>query len=150
MQRGINLRLTSRGAALAALLGLLSAPTAARAERPEHSTRAEAFQAEFRGCESAGWCRFSIESLDPLAPPYRVRPDGVWPVRCDETTCIALRNRLNELLAGMIHQHKHIVLHDLRRLDDGTFAATVTVNGQALAVDPTLMELREQLGGTIR
>jgi hypothetical protein len=35
-------------------------------------------QAQFRGCESAGWCKFWIESLDPMARSlYRVYPDGV-------------------------------------------------------------------------
>ncbi len=41
----------------------------------------------------------------------------------------------------MIHQHKRIELHDLRELDDGTFAATVTVNGVELAIDPMLAQL---------
>ncbi len=68
----------------------------------------------------------------------------------DEATRIAVRDRLNALLASMIHQSKHIVLHDLRELDDGTFAATVTVNGQALASDPLLVELREELAGKRR
>ena len=63
---------------------------------------------------------------------------------------VAVRDRLNALLASMIHQAKHIVLHDLRELDDGTFAATVTVNGQALVSDPILVELREGTNGTIR
>jgi hypothetical protein len=36
------------------------------------------------------------------------------------------------------------VLHDLRELDDGTFAATVTVNGEDVASDPILLELRQK------
>jgi hypothetical protein len=68
----------------------------------------------------------------------------------DEATSVAVRDRLNALLASMIHQSKRIVLDDLRELDDGTFAATVTVNGQALASDPILVELREELTGTTR
>ncbi len=72
-----------------------------------------------------------------------MRPDGVARMPCDEATRIAVRDRLNALLANMIHQAKRIVLHDLRELDDGTFAATVTVNGQSLASDPILVELRE-------
>jgi hypothetical protein len=50
----------------------------------------------------------------------------------------------------MIHQHKQIVLHDLRELDDGTFAATVTVNGVNLASDPILVELHEKNARTTR
>ncbi len=68
----------------------------------------------------------------------------------DDAGSIAVRDRLNALLASMIHQHKHIVLHDLRELDDGTFAATVTVNGVNVASDPILLELREELTGTTR
>ena len=63
---------------------------------------------------------------------------------------MAVRDRLNALLANMIHQAKRIVLHDLRELDDGTFAATVTVNGLAVASDPILVQLREGKNGTIR
>jgi hypothetical protein len=139
-------------AACAALLGLLSVPMTIRAEPPPpHPRPAEPLEAQFRGCESAGWCRFWIESLDPLAESlYRVRPDGVSRMPCDDATRIAIRDRLNALLASMIHQHKHIVLHDLRELDDGTFAATVTVNGRALVSDPILVELRGESTGTIR
>ena len=50
----------------------------------------------------------------------------------------------------MIHQHKQIVLHDLRALEDGTFAATVTVNGVNVAADPALQELRTQLASPAR
>ena len=139
-------------AAGAALLGVLSVPMTIRAEPPaSHPRHAGPLEAQFRGCEAAGWCRFWIESLDPLAASlYRVRPDGVSRMPCDEATRIAVRDRLNALLASMIHQAKHIVLHDLRELDDGTFAATVTVNGQALVSDPILVELREGPTGTIR
>jgi hypothetical protein len=139
-------------AAGAALLGLLSVPMTIRAEPPAPRPRhAEPLEAQFRGCESAGWCRFWIESLDPLAASlHRVRPDGVSRMPYDDATRIAVRDRLNALLASMIHQSKHIVLHDLRELDDGTFAATVTVNGQALASDPILVQLRKELSGTIR
>jgi hypothetical protein len=136
----------------AALLGLLSGPMAIRAEPPApHPRHVEPLEAQFRGCESAGWCRFWIESLDPLAASlHRVRPNGVLQMPGDDATRIAVRDRLNALLSSMIHQSKHIVLHDLRELDDGTFAATVTVNGQALASDPILVELREELTGTTR
>jgi len=68
----------------------------------------------------------------------------------DDAISIAVRDRLNALLANMIHQSKHIVLHDVRELDDGTFAATVTVNGANLASDPILLELQEKVSPTIR
>jgi hypothetical protein len=125
---------------------------AIRAEPPApHTKHVEPLEAKFRGCESAGWCRFWIESLDPLAASlHRVRPDGVLQMPGDEATSVAVRDRLNALLASMIHQSKRIVLDDLRELDDGTFAATVTVNGQALASDRILVELREELTGTTR
>ena len=106
---------------------------------------AEVVEAQFRGCESAGWCRFWIESLHPSQESlHRVRPDGVPRMPGDDAISIAVRDRLNALLANMIHQHKRIVLHDLRKLDDGTFAATVTVNGVNLASDPILMELHDK------
>jgi len=99
--------------------------------------------AEFRGCESAGWCRFWIESLDPLATSlHRVYPDGVARAPGDNTVSIEIRDRLNALLADMVHQHKRIVLHDLRESGNGMFAAKVTVNGSNLALDPVLLELR--------
>ena len=63
---------------------------------------------------------------------------------------IAVRDRLNALLADMIHQAKHIVLHDLRELGDGTFAAIVTVNGANLASDPILVELRGKVASQPR
>ena len=68
----------------------------------------------------------------------------------DDGISIAVRDRLNALLASMIHQHKRIVLHDLRELDDGTFAATVTVNGVNLASDPILVELNEKIARASR
>ena len=71
----------------------------------------------------------------------RVRPAGVPRISGDEDVALALRDRLNALLASMIHQHKRIELHDLRELDDGTFAATITVNGAELAADPVLEKL---------
>ncbi len=139
-------------AAGAALLGFPSAPIPIRAEppapRPEHYA---AVEARFRGCESAGWCRFWIEPLDPLAEIlHRVRPDGVSRMARKGAISIEVRDRLNALLADMIHQHKQIVLHDLRELDDGTFAATVTVNGLNLASDPILLELHKKIASTTR
>ena len=132
-------------AAGAALLGLLSLPMTIRAEPPAP------VEAQFRGCESAGWCLFWIESLDPLEQSlHRVRSDGVSRMPGDEAISIAMRDRLNALLANMIHQSKRIVLHDLRKLDDGTFAATVTVNGANLASDPIILELRGKATSTTR
>ncbi len=132
-------------AASAAALCLLFAP----ASQAESSVRKNAgeIEAEFRGCESAGWCRFRIESPDSLV---RVRPDGVLQSSDGDATSIAVRNRLNALLSNMIHQVKHIVLHDLHELDDGTFTATVTVTGVNLAVDPILVELREKAARATR
>jgi len=72
--------------------------------------------AEFRGCESAGWCRFWIESPDRRSEAmYRVYPDGVarMPPQC-RFHCGA--RPLNTLLSSMIHQSKRVVLHDLREL----------------------------------
>ena len=135
-------------AAGAALLGLLSAPATIRAESP---SPLPAVEARFRGCDSADWCRFSIEPPDSSEESiYRVRPDGVSRMPGDGAPSISVRDRLNALLSSMIHQNKHIVLHDLRELDDGTFAATVTVNGETLASDPVLQELREKLSGKLR
>lgn len=139
-------------AAAAALLGLLSVPMTIGAEpSAPHPGHAAAVEVQFRGCESAGWCRFWIEPPHPLADSlHRVRPDGVSRMPGDDAISTAVRDRLNALLASMIHQSKHIVLHDLRELDDGTFAATVTVNGMTLASDPILLELCRQDSSTIR
>ena len=131
---------------------LLSMPMFLLAEPPApHLGYTASVEAQFRGCGSAGWCRFWIESLDPLAQSlHRVRPDGVSRMPGDDAISIAVRDRLNALLASMIHQSKRIVLHDLRELDDGTFAATVTVNGAKLASDPILLELHKKLTSTNR
>jgi hypothetical protein len=124
----------------------------ARAESTEpHASHAAPVEAQFRGCESAGWCWFWIESAGPSAQRLqRVRPDGVVRTHGDDALAIAVRDRLNALLASMIHQHKRIRLHDMRELDDGTFAAAVTVNGADVASDPTLLELRATATGTMR
>jgi hypothetical protein len=132
-------------AAGAAALCLMLAP-ASRAESAA-SKHAGQVEAEFRGCETAGWCRFWIDSPASL---IRVRPDGVPQGPETGATSIAVRNRLNALLSNMIHQAKHIVLHDLRELDDGTFTATVTVTGVNLATDPVLVELRGKANETAR
>lgn len=79
-----------------------------------------------------------------------MRPDGVSRMHGNDAISIAVRNRLNALLANMIHQSKRIVLHDLRELDDSTFAATVTVNGANLASDPIVLELQGKRASTTR
>lgn len=139
-------------AAGAASLGLLFISMSLFAEPPApHPGHTAPVEAQFRGCESAGWCRFWIEPLHPMAESlHRVRPDGVSRMPGDDSISIAVRDRLNALLASMVHQHKRILLHDLRELDDGTFAATVTVNEAKLASDPTLMELHEKHTSAIR
>ena len=138
--------------AAAALLGTLHLPMTVRAESPApRASNTEPVEAQFRGCESAGWCRFWIEPPDPtVASMHRVRPDGVSRMPGDGAVSIAVRDRLNALLASMIHQHKQIILHDLRELGDGTFAAAVTVNGANLASDPILVELRANVTGMPR
>ena len=61
----------------------------------------------------------------------------------EDAIAIAVRNRLNSLMSNMIHQYKRIELEDLRKLDDGTYAATVKVNGVDVSEDPTLNDLVE-------
>lgn len=130
-----------------AVLVLLCMPARLRADPAStRETWPAPVEAEFRGCESAGWCRFWIESADPLAQSlYRVRPYGAPRLNGEEPLSSALRDRLNALLSNMIHQAKHIVLYDLHELDDGTFTARVTVNGIDLASDPILRELSSKL-----
>ena len=116
-----------------------------------HPARPTPVNAEFRGCESAGWCRFWIESPDRRSEAmYRVYPDGVARMPAGNATSIAVRDRLNTLLSSMIHQSKRVVLHDLRELGDGTFAATVTVNEANVASDTFLMELQGRGVSTTR
>jgi hypothetical protein len=107
-------------------------------------SRPEALEAQFRGCQLQGWCRFWIEVPVPgMEALLHVRPDGVSPIPGDDKVSLAVRDRLNALLAGMIHQHKRIVLQDLRPLEDGTYVAVVTVNGMDVASDPVLTDLLE-------
>jgi len=144
-------RITSNLLATGAMaLGLVFAP-ASQAESATAKKNDSQIEAEFRGCQSAGWCRFQIDPPDSLTESLiRVRPVGVPRTSGVDATSIAVRNRLNALLSNMIHQAKHIVLHDLHELDDGTFAAAVTVTGMDVAVDPILVELRQQASGTTR
>jgi hypothetical protein len=135
--------------AAAAVLLSLSAATTVGATSPEvRSGQAGPVAAKFRGCTSAGWCRFSIRSSDPLERgPLRVYPDGVARTFSDEAAATAVRDRMNALLAGMIHQHKRIVLYGLRAVGAGAYAARVTVNDADLASDPVLLEMRGQHRG---
>lgn len=111
------------------------------------SAGAEPVTAQFRGCDSAGWCRFWVEPRDALQEPvHRVRPGGIPEMRGDDAISIAVRDRLNGMLSSFVHQHKRIVLYGLRELGDGTFAATVTVNESELASDPILQELLAKRG----
>jgi hypothetical protein len=137
--------------AAGAVLLSLSAATTVRATSPEvRSGQGGPVAAEFRGCTSAGWCRFWIRSWDPLErAPVRVYPDGVPRTFSDEVAATAVRDRMNALLASMIHQHKRIVLHGLREAGAGAYAAQVTVNDADLASDPVLLELRGQHRGRI-
>ena len=105
---------------------------------------AQSVEADFRGCDLAGWCRFWIEAPHPLGQTLlHVRPEGILQPTSDREMALARRDRLNALLANMIHQAKRIELHELRELDDGTFAAKVTVHGVDVASDPLLMQLRD-------
>lgn len=128
---GIPERLLKRPAVNIATLGVLLAPTIATA------LASESVEAQFRGCDSGGWCRFKVErSLPGDEALIRVRPDGV--TGFEGTAAATKRDRLNALLASMIHQHKQIRLESLRTLNDGTFAAIVIVNGADVAADPQL------------
>jgi len=103
--------------------------------------------AQFRGCNSTDGCRFWVEPRNALEEPVRrVRPDGIPSPQGRNAVAIAVRDRLNALMSSFVHQHKRIVLYDLRDLGDGTFAATITVNESALTEDPVLDALRENPG----
>jgi hypothetical protein len=139
--------------ASAALLGLLFAiSTANGAEPPAVDSRnTRPVEAEFRGCDAAGYCRFWVEPIPAAAESLlRVRPDGISRTSGDYGISTAIRDRINALLSNMIHQAKHIVLLDLRKLDDGTFAATIIVNDANLASDPVLQELNEKITSKVR
>ncbi len=136
--------------AAGALFVMMSASTNIFAAPPEIQSRyTTPVEAQYRGCDAAGWCRFWIEALDPLALKLlRVYPDGVPRGTGNEAIAIAVRDRLNALLASMVHQHKRIVLRDIREVEDGTFAAVVTVNEANLASDAILVELLKKFTGT--
>jgi hypothetical protein len=129
-------------AAAAVLLSLWTATTVGATSPEVRSGQAGPVVAKFRGCTSAGWCRFWIPSADPLERgPLRVYPDGVPRTFSDKVAATAARDRMNALLAGMIHQHKRIVLYGLREVGGGAYAARVTVNDADLASDPVLLEM---------
>jgi hypothetical protein len=134
--------------AAAALLAPVWALLAGGTDTPALLSQTEPpAEARYRGCDAEGWCLFQIESQQPLARQVvRVRPEGVAQAAASDPIALELRNRLNALLASMIHQSKQIVLRDLRPLDDGTFAAAITVNGVELAEDPLLVELGRRAG----
>jgi hypothetical protein len=136
--------------ARAAALTLLSIQIAAAGELIA-GTQETALEAQYAGCESAGWCTFRIARA-PASPPasYRVRPDGVPYAFGGGTSAPGVRDRLNALLASMIHQHKRIELRQLRALDDGTFGAAVIVNEADVASDPALREILERAAETQR
>ena len=71
-----------------------------------------------------------------------VHPRGVLSADTP-TRALAIRDRLNALLSNMIHQHKHIELHDVRARDDGSYDATIVVNGTDVASDPLLTQLEK-------
>jgi hypothetical protein len=105
---------------------------------------AQSVEADFRGCDISGMCRFQVAvRLPPDQIELLVRPDGLPQPAGDADMARRLRDRLNALLSNMIHQAKRIELHDLRALDDGTFAARVTVHGVDVALDPIILDMRK-------
>lgn len=140
-----------RKAVLGALAGMIPTGilTPAHADLPVPGDAfANPVAAEFRGCDASGWCRFRIAALESTpGQVYRVRPDGVHASGADDADGRAVRDRLNALMSSMIHQHKRIVLYDLRDLGDGVLVARITVNEADLASDPVLLELDEKNPG---
>ena len=127
----------------ALLPGLPGAPIAMSTEAATPDwTRS--VQAQYRGCQSEGWCWFQTQELHAQQSLLRVRPARIAPLPGDHPVAHAVRDRLNTLLASMIHQHKRIALHGLRALADGTFEAEITVNEASVGEDPLLLELVTQ------
>lgn len=139
----------ARGIVVAAAIATLPASVIAFANAPAARTvHAGPLAAQFRGCVAAGWCRLQLDTREVHASAaLRVRPDGVPTARGSDGVAVAIRDRLNALLSSMIHQHKRIVLYDLRELDDGSFAARVVVNEADVALDPALAALRKRASG---
>jgi hypothetical protein len=104
--------------------------------------------AQFRGCDSSGWCRFWIEPRDAREDPVRrVRPLGIPEMRGGDAVSVGVRDRLNALMSSFVHQHKRVVLYRLREAGDGTWTAHITVNEAPLEDDPALQELAARRGG---
>jgi hypothetical protein len=116
-----------------------------------HSEMVPGVPAQFRGCDSAGWCKFWIQPDNALEDPvHRVRPLGIPEMRGGDAVSIDVRDRLNALMSSFVHQHKRIVLYGLRRLGDGTWTAGITVNESPLEDDPALHELLARRGEGVR
>jgi hypothetical protein len=110
---------------------------------------APGISAQFRGCESTGWCKFWLDPRDTREEPlHRVRPLGIPEMRGNDDVSIAVRDRLNALMSSFVHQHKRILLYDLRPAGDGTYEASITVNEAPLTEDPPLQELAAQRNAT--
>ncbi len=130
-------------------LALIPATIACAASPAAQPESGEPLHVQFRGCDRRGACRFEFESPEPSAPSLRcVYPDGVPRVHKENVASVVIRDRLNALLAGMIHQHKRIELWHFRKIENGMFAAVVTVNGVNIATDPMLIELGVKLADT--
>jgi hypothetical protein len=98
--------------------------------------------AQFRGCDSVGWCTFWIQPRDAFEDPlHRVRPLGIPEMRGSDVVSVGVRDRLNALMSSFVHQHKRVVLYGLRAAGDGTWTAHVTVNEAPLEEDPPLQAL---------
>jgi hypothetical protein len=130
-------RLNRLGVALiGACLGSLLLPAGGQAAN-------RGVPAQFRGCDAVvGWCHFWVEPRETADEPlHRVRPLGIPEMHGNDPISIAVRDRLNALMSSFVHQHKRIVLYDLRRLEDGSFEAEITVNESPLRDDPPLQAL---------
>ena len=95
-------------ASSAALLGLLCVPMAVRAEpSAPHPRHAAPVEAQYRGCESTGWCRFWIEPRKPFEESvHRVRPEGLGRLRDDDAVSIAMRDRAARKLCPPAQTHR--------------------------------------------
>ena len=134
---------------LASVACLIQSSSLAAAERATDEEQVQ--EAQFRGCETAGWCRFRIVSAEPGDEALlRVRPLGVAYQVEQVSHAMAVRDRLNALLSDMIHQSKHIELGAPRQLADGTSSARVTVHGIDVATDPDLRALGARAEGPRR
>jgi hypothetical protein len=106
-----------------------------------HMLEGEGVEAQFRGCSTTGWCCFYLDGSEKLR---RIRPDGIAYASENSPRSVAVRDRLNALLSSMIHQHKRIVLRDLRDAGDRMYSATVIVNEADVAQDEVLRSLQSK------